>query len=219
MRMTELDTMRLLELFQQVQQRQQQDDETTNYKDAPALQEMAGLIRPYVAKLEEMDGADLADLAAVCRFLGSSYRELCRGVYGAEFFTAAFRAMVAGSKISGEAPEDGEELFRDAVKTRNWYVDDACEDLKKLAADVMAHDSIEKAFAEASRRTLKRDPVEMTPQYLAVIDEVERKVAENMTTHGRGSCHERWALTREFLEEEGIHWRSQGAMNPGWRFD
>lgn len=215
MQIRESESARIIALFEQIRERQEREDEHTNYKDAPALHEMAGLIRPYVAKMEEVEAGTLVDIAAVCRFLGESYRELLRGAYAAEFFAAAFRAAVACE----EKREDAEELFRDAVKARNWYVDDACEDLKQVATAVMTPETIEKAFAEASKRTLKRDPVEMTPGYLAVIDEVEKKVAENMTWCGRGSCHERWALTREYLEEKGIQWRSQGAMNPGFRFD
>ena len=212
MKIKEKESARIIALFQQIRERQEREDEHTNYKDAPALHEMAGLIRPYIAQMEEAESDTLTDIAAVCRFLGDSYREMLRGTYAAEFFTAAFCAAV-------KTGNEDEELFRDAVKARNWYVDDACEDLKQVAAAVMTPETIEKAFAESSKRTLKRDPVEMTPEYLAVIDEVEKKVAENMTTHGRGSCHERWALTREYLEEKGIVWRSQGVMNPGWRFD
>jgi len=212
MKMKEKESARIIALFQQIRERQEREDEHTNYKDAPALHEMAGLIRPYIAQMEEAEPDTLTDIAAVCRFLGESYREMLRGTYAAEFFTAAFCAAVK----TGNADE---ELFRDAVKARNWYVDDACEDLKRVAADGMPAEAVEKAFAESCKRTLKRDPVEMTPQYLAVIDEVEKKVAENMTTHGRGSCHERWSLTREYLEEKGIVWCSQGVMNPGWRFD
>ena len=214
MKIKEIESARIIALFQQIRERQEREDEHTNYKDAPALHEMAGLIRPYIAQMEEAESDTLTDIAAVCRFLGESYRELLRGAYAAEFFTAAFRATVGSGKT-----ENAEELFRDAVKARNWYVDDACEDLKQVATAVMTPETIEMAFAEASKRTMKRDPVEMTPEYLAVIDEVEKKVAENMTWYGRGSCHERWALTREYLEEKGIIWRSQGAMNPGWRFD
>lgn len=215
MQIQEHENARIIALFQQIRERQERENEHTNYKDATALHEMANLIRPYIAQMEETDADTLKDIAAVCLFLGESYRELLRGTYAAEFFTAAFRATVGGS----EKPENAEDLFRNAVKTRNWYVDDACEDLKQVAASVMSAETIEKAFVEASKRTLKRDPVEMTAEYLAVIDEVEKKVAENMTTYGRGSCHERWALTREYLEEKGIQWRSQGAMNPGFRFD
>ena len=216
MKIKENENARILALFHQIRERQERDNEHTNYKDAPALHEMADLIRPYIGKPEQ---EDLADIAAVCLFLGNRYREMMRGAYAAEFFTAAFCAAVASVNGTDEELENAEEMFRDAVKARNRYVDDSCEDLKQAAAGVMAPETIEKAFAESAKRTLKHDPVEMTPEYLAVIDEVEKKVEENMTTHGRGSCHERWALTREFLEEKGIEWRSQGAMNPGWRFD
>lgn len=210
---------RIIELVQQIRQRQERDDEHTNYKDAPALHEMADLIRPYIAKLETAEAETLADIAIVCLFLAGSYREMLRGTYAAEFYTATFQAAVAHVKAVDEVLEDAEGMFRDAVKARNWYIDDACEDLKQVATAVMTAEVIEKAFAESCKRNLKRDPVEMTPEYLAVIDEVEQKVEENMTTHGRGSCHERWSLTREYLEEKGIQWRSQGVMNPGWRFD
>lgn len=212
MKIPEKENIRIVELFQQVRTRQEQDQEHTNFKDAPALWEMAGLIRPYIAKMEEADTDTLVDMAAVCRFLGESYQEMLRGAYAAEFFTAAFVALAKNGKWD-------EDLLRNAIKTRNWYIDDACLDLKQAAAEGISTETIEKAFTESARRTLKRDPVEMTPEYLAVIDEVEQKVAENMTTHGRGSCHERWALTREYLEEKGVEWRSQGVMNPGWRFD
>lgn len=216
MRIKEADSARIVELLTQIRERQARDEEYTNYKDAPALHEMADLIRPYIAQREQADEETLADIDAVCSFLGCRYRELLRGVYAAEFFTAAFFAYAAGAAC---VPADAEERFRDAVQTRNWYVDDPCEDLKRLAVNVMDAATVETAFAEASGRTLKRDPVEMTPAYLAVIDEVEQKVQENMTFHGRGSCHERWALTRELLEAKGVRWRSPNAMNPGWRFD
>jgi len=84
---------------------------------------------------------------------------------------------------------------------------------------VLTAEEVARIATAASRRTLKRDPVEMTEGYLAVIDEVERKVEENMDFHGRGSCHQRWSLTREYLEEYGIVWRSLGAMNPRFHFD
>lgn len=212
MKISEAENARIIELFQQIRQRQERDHEHTNFKDAPALHEMAALIRPYITKMDEADTDTLVDLAAVCRFLGESYQELLRGTYAAEFFTAAFLAAARNGN-------EDEDLLHNAVKTRNWYIDDACGDLKQAACRVMDVVKAETIIAKSCKRTLKRDPVEMTPEYLAVIDEVEKKVAENMTTHGRGSCHERWSLTREYLEEKGIQWRSQDVMNPGWRFD
>lgn len=215
MTINEKDSARLLELFRQVNARQEHDGEYANYKDSPALMEMANLIRPYVAQMEQADADALRDIKAVCQYLAESYLRMGRGVYAAEFFTAAF---CAAAKQEDET-DVLKELFYNAVKTRNYYVDDACEDLKQVAAQVLAKETVEADFAAASKRTLQHDPVEMTPEYLAVIDEVEKKVDENMTFRGRGSCHQRWSLTREFLEEKGIAWRSQGTMNPSFHFD
>ncbi len=215
MTINEKDTARLMELFQQIHARQEHDGEYANYKDSPALMEMADLIRPYVAQMERSDADTLRDIKAVCQYLAENYQQMGRGVYASEFFTAAFCAAAK----NGEEADVLRELFYNAVKTRNYYVDDACEDLKKIALQVLDAEGMEADFAQASKRTLRHDPVEMTPEYLAVIDEVEKKVDENMTFRGRGSCHERWRLTGEFLEEKGIAWRSQGAMNPSFRFD
>ena len=205
------DEQRLVNLFRQIRDRQDREGERTNYKDASALHEMAALIRPYAQDPHSAD--DLEDIVAVCRFLGESYREMGRGIYAGEFFSYAFLAAAAADS------DDAEELLADAVKTRNWYVDDPCLDLKMVAVKVMDPLHVETLIVRAAKRTMKRDPVEMTPEYLAVIDEVEQKAEENMTFHGMGSCHQRWSLTCDFLEEKGIIWRSPAMMNPGWRFD
>ena len=69
------------------------------------------------------------------------------------------------------------------------------------------------------RRSLKHDPVEMSEEYLAVIDEVEEKIDQNRTMRGMGSCHEIWGLKYEYLLEKGIHWKSPSVLNPRVMFD
>lgn len=60
---------------------------------------------------------------------------------------------------------------------------------------------------------LRHDPIENTPEYLAVIDE------ELDTDMYMGKCHAIWHMKRELLEECGIEWRSLGSMNPRIQFD
>ena len=69
------------------------------------------------------------------------------------------------------------------------------------------------------RRTFKNDPVEMTPEYLAVIDEIEERVEKNQKLHGMGSCFEYWDLKQQYLAEKGISWESPALLNPNARFD
>ena len=68
---------------------------------------------------------------------------------------------------------------------------------------------------------LKYDPVEDSAKYLEVIDEVEKRLYEELKDEPRhmGFCFRYWAAKRDILEEYGIHWRSPGIMNPHVHFD
>jgi len=68
---------------------------------------------------------------------------------------------------------------------------------------------------------LKYDPVEDTPEYQAIKDELEEKIIERIGENsGMGYCHKYWSKKREILERDyGIKWRSPAVMNPGFRFD
>jgi tetratricopeptide (TPR) repeat protein len=69
--------------------------------------------------------------------------------------------------------------------------------------------------------TLKYDPVEDTDGYLAVIDEVERRLYEELKDEPRhmGFCFHYWSAKRDLLAEYGIEWRSPRIMNPRVMFD
>lgn len=69
--------------------------------------------------------------------------------------------------------------------------------------------------------TLKYDPVEDSEAYLAVIDEVERRLYEELKDEprGMGFCFRYWSAKRDILEEYGITWRSPKMMNPRVMFD
>ena len=68
---------------------------------------------------------------------------------------------------------------------------------------------------------LEYDPVEDSEAYLSVIDDVERRLFEELKDEPRhmGSCFRYWSAKRELLAEYGIEWRSPGMMNPRVMFD
>lgn len=71
---------------------------------------------------------------------------------------------------------------------------------------------------------MKHDPIEDTPEFKAVIDDVERELDElfknNPLRGQRGFCHAYWSAKKELLSEKyGIEWRSPQQMNPRYRFD
>ncbi len=78
-------------------------------------------------------------------------------------------------------------------------------------------------FIEDSRGH-KRDAIEETPEYKAVIVSVSKQADEELKTHIRykdlGYCHVYWPVLQRILREEhGIGWRSPSVMNTGVKFD
>lgn len=68
---------------------------------------------------------------------------------------------------------------------------------------------------------LEYDPVEDSEAYLAVIDEVERRLYEEFKDEPRnmGFCFGYWSAKEALLREYGIEWRSPSSMNPGVMFE
>lgn len=68
---------------------------------------------------------------------------------------------------------------------------------------------------------LKYDPIEDSDAYLAIIDEVERRLYEDLKDEPRhmGFCFRYWSAKYNLLKEYGIEWRSPSMMNPGVIFD
>ncbi|MBP5548718.1 MAG: hypothetical protein J6X58_07515 [Bacteroidales bacterium] len=69
---------------------------------------------------------------------------------------------------------------------------------------------------------LKKDPIEDTDRFKAVIDDVEKEVDKMLKNKKRchGFCHLYWAAKKEvLLKKYGIEWRTPAQMNPGVHFD
>lgn len=76
-------------------------------------------------------------------------------------------------------------------------------------------------YCKRYRRTLKFDPVERTPEYEAVIYDIEREVARRLkfVRRRRGFCFVHWIEKKKALNARGIEWDSPGVLNPHVIFD
>lgn len=76
-------------------------------------------------------------------------------------------------------------------------------------------------YCRKYRRSLKFDPVERTPEWEAVIAEVEAECAKKLRWHrrGMGFCFAYWHQKETSLARRGIRWNSPSAMNPRVMFD
>ena len=68
---------------------------------------------------------------------------------------------------------------------------------------------------------LKYDPVEDTPAFQAIKNELEEKILAKIGPNsGMGYCYLYWETKREILKKDyGIEWKSPALLNPKVRFD
>ena len=72
-----------------------------------------------------------------------------------------------------------------------------------------------------TKRNYKYDPVEDTPEYQAIKDELEAKVLERMGGEmTRGNAYMYAGLKKEILKKDyGIDWKSPQELNPRIKFN
>ena len=68
---------------------------------------------------------------------------------------------------------------------------------------------------------LKYDPVEDTPAFQTIKDELEAKIIAKIGPNsGMGYCYLYWESKRDLLKKDyGIEWKSPALLNPKVRFD
>ena len=187
------------------------------YEDVPVLKEIDALL---IANKEE-DKETLFVAAVGYRILADGYATMGRFSVSAAYCFESIKIMKKSFDLYGERHSEANDMLYKLLRDRNYYVDDDCEDALPYLEGLIEREEITKLYEQRkkSRRMLKHDPVEMSEAYLKVIDEVERKIDENRTMEGMGSCFEIWGLKEEYLAEKGIYWRSPALLNPRVRFD
>lgn len=193
------------------------DDVLTYHRYAPHVRDM----------IEAIEAKPMED-RSTCLFAEKAY------IYAAEAYTAMGRFALSGDcrmkalRLARRAKDEFhariggmQNKLTCLLRDRNYYVDDDCEDVRPLMKGLLLKAKVERIFQArfAHRRSLKHDPVEASEAYLAVIDEVEEKIAKNRTMKGLGSCHEIWHLKFVYLMEKGIEWQSPSMLNPHVMFD
>ena len=193
------------------------DDEFKGYKASPFLKLMVGILdaNTYEDSLEFVYKNYL--------YVAYKYKRMGRfslsAIYEEKALDIALKLYHDHEKIV----KDVDTLLYNILVDRNYYKDDDCKDVldKVRGVDLIDPHTIEQIADKVMmrRRTLKHDPVEMSEEYLAVIDEIEEKIDKNRTLYGMGSCHEIWSLKYQYLLEKGINWKSPAMLNPRVMFD
>ena len=213
---TEEQTDRLLELRDGIEANREEYVGVT-YRDTAALEEILGAIEEHTAEDERED--DLAML----RYLGDCYNMMGRHCISEKIYVKAVECAVSmGAEHLSD--EDELEAFKSDIamiaKLRNIYNGsrDSCDDIVELTAGLIGEAEARKTVDDAAKNVyIKYDPSEGTEEYLAVIDEVERQIDEELGSGTyMGKCHEIWTLKKSLLAAKGIEWHSLAEINGGY---
>ena len=218
---TEERAERLKALFELIEQNGDCTAHELTYQAVTYLKETDELVNDQLASEEPYDKVTLLDSATIMRYLAEAYDRLGRFAVSVRYYKRAIELAATLYTIYGEEMQDSSGMIYNALKARNYYVDDDSEDIREQALVFIPKDIVDDVFDTVMnrRRNLKHDPVEMTEKYLAVIDEVDEKIEKNREYHGFGSCHHVWSLKTDYLAEKGIEWKSPVVLNPKVRFD
>ena len=212
---------RLKELFELIEKNGDYNAYELTYLAVPYLKETDEIVKAQLASEEPYDKVTLLDSATIMRYLAEAYDRLGRFAVSVRYYKRAIELAATLYTMYGEEMQDSSTMIYNALKARNYYVDDDCEDIREQALVFIPKDIVDDVFDTVMnrRRNLKHDPVEMTEEYLAVIDEIDEKIEKNREYRGFGSCHHVWNLKTDYLAEKGIAWRSPVVLNPRVRFD
>ena len=212
---------RLKELFELIEKNGDYNAYELTYKAVPYLRETEEIVEAQLESESPYDKVTLLDSATIMRYLAEAYDRLGRFAVSVRYYKRAIELAATLYTMYGEEMQDSSGMIYNALKARNYYVDDDCEDIREQALVFISTDIVDDVFDTVMkrRRNLKHDPVEMTEEYLAVIDEIDEKIEKNRTQHGFGSCHHVWSLKTDYLAEKGIEWKSPVVLNPRVRFD
>lgn len=186
-------------------------DDPATYRDSPVLKEIISVL--------DSDKDNSLFNYQLNAFIADKYEDMGRLSLSAIYRYNALEIL--SNKEFNYDESDAKDLLYRLLRDRNFYVDDDCEDIKELALNVISEDIANEIYASRmkNRRSFNQDPIEMSEEYLNVIDEIEEKIEKNRTIYGMGSCHEVWRLKRTYLLEKGIKWKSPSELNPRVRFD
>ena len=218
---TEERAERLKELFELIEKNGDYNAYELTYQAVPHLLETEEIVEAQLALESPYDRVTLLDSATIMRYLAEAYDRLGRFAVSVRYYKRAIELAATLYTMYGEEMQDSSGMIYNALKARNYYVDDDCEDIREQALVFIPKDIVDDVFDTVMnrRRNLKHDPVEMTEEYLAVIDEVDEKIEKNREYRGFGSCHHVWSLKTDYLAEKGIEWKSPVVLNPRVRFD
>lgn len=211
--------MRIIALMKEIEERKEHEYAATTYKDIPALREIDEILKAEYLSEKPYTRDTLLDSIVAVRYLANAYEFMWRIAYAVKYYNLLLELENELYRSFGELDQNLADDYYTALRARNYYRKDNCTDLSELVKDLLPEDkraNIEKQIL-VDWTPLKHDPVELTDEYLSVIDEVERR----MDTEEIRTMHhfQRSEIFEKLLSEYGVRWVPITKLNPNMHFD
>ncbi len=213
-----IDMDHIAALMEEIEGRKPHGNAAATYKDVPALLKIEEILAGYLLS-GERSKEKLENAVAVFRYLANTYEYMWRIARAVEYYGCLMEAEAGLFRSFGVRDEEARDDYYAALRARNYYKKDDCADLTAFGA--VLFEEAERARIEEEiferYRPLKHDPVELTEEYLSVIDEVEREMdtKEVKVLHHFSQAE----IKKKLLRARGVTWRSVRELNPGVYFD
>ena len=216
---TEQSLKQLAKSVQKIESRKEHQYAAPTYKDTAELSKIAETVESWLETEKSWDKNTLDNSIFFVRYLANAYGKMWRCALSVKYYNMLIKLLSTKAEMYSETDEESFDDYYSAVRARNYYSYDSCDDLSEFADKFLPNDVKSKIENEVlSRKSgLRHDPTELSDEYLAVIDEVEQRIDEANT----GDMHnfERIKLKSQLLKEYGIDWKSEIELNPNVRFD
>ena len=198
---SEKSAARLAALHGEIEARKEHEFAAPTYRDAAALAEIRQTVFNQLESEHEHDRDTVEDSIAVLRYLAENYENMGR--------TAC--ALPLRKKVL-ELDAELAARFENREGIESDYYCALKAGLLPLDKQIQIEKNVFKNYP-----MLVRDRVELSEEYLAVIDEVERLLEEECGENAHPL--ETAQAKARLLSERGILWRSEMQLNPGVLFD
>lgn len=192
------------------------------WRAQPAIESCANAMR-----LLEAEGR-WSDCLRYCQNTADTYAEARFWPEALDYALRAHEDVKQLLKQKVTVLENGELLdLRDSAFTVCSYALHTAEGISEALTEQLQKDLGAETFAsvlaevQEAKEDIITDPVELTPEYLAIRYELEEKI-DDALEHERGYydfCKEYWMAKRLILRSDyGIHWKSPATLNPNSEF-
>lgn len=210
-----IDKKQIIALIKEIESRKEHIHAACTYQDSYALK----IIEDYLNSLLQQYNYNILDAIFLARYLANNYEKMWRIKYSIHYYNLLIQLHLKAYNQDQMIDQDIYDDYYHALRARNYYFKDDCSDLVEIAKKILNTTKREKIEKQVlyEFQPLTHDPIELSDEYLQVIDEVEKAI-DDIKDH-QVFFFEKMTLMKQLLLEKGIVWHSIIELNPNYHFD